>query len=84
MAAAADPAAACALLAYAATVVDAGVLKVRERPGSLGGDALEGYLAAPARQAGRYYVRVADAAALLDHLRPVPVRAARRGRSRPA
>ncbi len=76
--AASRPAAAEALLAHAAFVARAsgdgaetGAVKVKERPGSLGGDALEGYLARPPRQAARYYIRVGDTAALLNHLRPV-------------
>jgi predicted N-acetyltransferase YhbS len=79
--AAADPAAAHALLAHAATVVSGGEpggaaapvgeLKVKERPGSVGGDALEGFLVPRTERAGSYYARVQDVAALLDHLRPV-------------
>ena len=67
--AATDPAAAYALVAYAAA--GTGVLLVKERPGSPGGDALEGFLAPPPRQAAQYYVRVPDVTALLEHLRPV-------------
>jgi predicted N-acetyltransferase YhbS len=67
--AAADPAGAHALLAHAATLT--GDLTVKERPGSAGGDALERFLAPPPRQAERYYTRVPDVAALLEHLRPV-------------
>ncbi len=48
-----------------------GELKVKERAGSVGGDALEGFLAPRTEQAASYYVRVQDVAALLDHLRPV-------------
>ena len=75
--AAADPDAARALLAHAATIAGADALRgnerlrVKERRGSLGGDVLEEYLAPPPRQAARYYIRVGDAVALLDHLRPV-------------
>jgi hypothetical protein len=75
--AAADPDAARALLTHAATIGGADArrgneqLRVKERPGSLGGDVLEEYLAPPPRQAARYYIRVGDAVALLDHLRPV-------------
>jgi hypothetical protein len=69
--AAADPAAAYALLSHAASIAGADVLKVKERPGSCGGDALENVLAPPPRQAARYYLRVPDVTALLDHLRPV-------------
>ena len=69
--AAADPAAAYALLAYAASKPGADALKVTERGGSPGGDALEAWLAPPPRQAARYYVRVPDVIAVLEHLRPV-------------
>jgi hypothetical protein len=69
--AAADPAAAHALLAHAASIAGEDVLKVKERPGSCGGDALETCLAPPPRRAARYYLRVPAVTALLDHLRPV-------------
>ena len=69
--AAADPDAARALLAHAASIAGAEKLRVKERTGSLGGDVLEEYLEPQPRPALRYYVRVGDAAALLDHLRPV-------------
>ncbi|HEX7992516.1 MAG TPA: GNAT family N-acetyltransferase, partial [Streptosporangiaceae bacterium] len=69
--AAVDPAAAGALLGYASTHAGAATLKVMERPGHPTGDALERYLAPPRRQAARYYVRVPDVAALLEHVRPV-------------
>jgi predicted N-acetyltransferase YhbS len=69
--AAVDPAAAGALLGYASTAAGAATLKVMERRGYPTGDALERYLAPPPRQAARYYVRVPDVAALLEHLRPV-------------
>jgi len=68
--AAVDPAGAQALLAHA-TALAGGDLRVKERPGSVGGDALERFLAPPPRQAERYYTRVPDVAALLNHLRPV-------------
>jgi predicted N-acetyltransferase YhbS len=76
--AAADPAAAHALVRHAAGLADGpdavgapGGLKVMERPGGPGGDALEPFLAPRSRQAAAYYVRVPDPVALLDHLRPV-------------
>ena len=69
--AAVDAAAAHTLLAHAARRVGADVLKVTERGGSPGGDALEPFLAPPPRQAARYYARVPDVTALLGHLRPV-------------
>ena len=69
--AAADPCAAYALVAHAASRAGTAVLKVQGRPGSPGGDALEDCLASPPRQAARYYVRVPDVTALLEHLRPV-------------
>jgi hypothetical protein len=60
-----------ALLAHAATLAGAGTLAVKDRPGCVGGDALDRFLAPPPRQAERYYLRVPDVAPLLDHLRPV-------------
>jgi predicted N-acetyltransferase YhbS len=69
--AAIDPAGAYALLAHAAALTGGGDLAVRERPGCVGGDALDRFLAPPPRQAERYYTRIPDAASLLDHLRPV-------------
>lgn len=69
--AATDPAASYALLAHARDRAGDGELKVKERPGSTGGDALESYLVPPTRQANCYYTRVPDIVALLDHLRPV-------------
>jgi predicted N-acetyltransferase YhbS len=69
--AAADQAAARALLGHAVSKVGGDVLRVMERGGSPGGGALEAYLAPAPRQAARYYARVPDVAALLDHLRPV-------------
>lgn len=69
--AAVDTAGACALLAHAATLTGAGRLAVKERAGCVGADALDRFLAPPPRQAERYYTRVPDVAALLDHLRPV-------------
>ena len=69
--AAADAAAAYALLAYAAGKAGADALTVTERGGSAGGDALETWLNPPPPQAASYYVRVPDVTALLEHLRPV-------------
>jgi predicted N-acetyltransferase YhbS len=69
--AAVDPAAAYALLAHAATRTGAGDLAVKERPGCVGGDALDRFLAPPPQQAERYYTRIPDVATLLNHLRPV-------------
>jgi len=69
--AAADPAGAHALLAHAATRTDGGDLAVKERPGCVGGEALEPFLAPPSRLAERYYIRVPEIATLLEHLRPV-------------
>jgi len=69
--AAVDPAAACALLAHAATRTGGGDLAVQERPGCVGADALDRFLTPPPRQAERYYIRISDVATLLDHLRPV-------------
>ena len=69
--AAADPGAAHALVAHAASRVGSAVLKVQGRPGGPGGDALESCLEPPPRQAARYYIRVPDVTALLEHLRPV-------------
>jgi predicted N-acetyltransferase YhbS len=69
--AAADPPAARALLAHAATLAGAGGLRVLERPGSPAGDEVESFLAARSRQAAAYYLRVPDPVPLMDHLRPV-------------
>ncbi|MDR2987386.1 MAG: GNAT family N-acetyltransferase, partial [Nocardiopsaceae bacterium] len=69
--AATDTAAAGALVGYASRNSGSATLKVMERAGYPAGDALEQYLAPPPRQAARYYVRVPDVAALLEHLRPV-------------
>jgi predicted N-acetyltransferase YhbS len=69
--AAVDPAAAYALLAHAAALTSGGDLAVKERPGCVGADALDRFLAPPPRQAERYYTRIPDVATLLDHLRPV-------------
>ena len=69
--AATDPVAAHALVAHAVTLVGHDELMVKERPGGLAGGALEELLAPPAPRAARYYIRVADGPALLDHLRPV-------------
>ncbi|AXX30501.1 GNAT family N-acetyltransferase [Actinosynnema pretiosum subsp. pretiosum] len=48
-----------------------GVTQVVERPGTVAGRALEGFLAPADAQARSYYARVPDAAALLERLRPV-------------
>jgi hypothetical protein len=69
--AAADAAAAFALVNYASRTAGSATLKVKERGGCIAGDALEQYLAPRARQASCYYVRVPDVAALFEHLRPV-------------
>jgi predicted N-acetyltransferase YhbS len=69
--AATDIAGAHALLADAANRVGTGNLTVRERPGSLAGDALDGFLAAGEEEANCYYTRVPDPAALLARLRPM-------------
>jgi predicted N-acetyltransferase YhbS len=69
--AAADPAGAHALLAHAATLTDIDDLSVKDRPGCVGGEALDPFLEPPSRLAERYYTRVPDIATLLDHLRPV-------------
>jgi predicted N-acetyltransferase YhbS len=69
--AAVDPAGAHALLAHAATLTGGRDLAVKERPGCVGGDALDRFLAPPPRQAERYYTRIPDVAPLLEHLRPV-------------
>jgi predicted N-acetyltransferase YhbS len=68
--AAVEPEAAHALAAHVVAQGDGGCT-VMERPGSLGGDALEGFLAPRSRQAASYYLRVPDPRALLDHMRPV-------------
>jgi hypothetical protein len=67
--AALDAAGAQALLAHA--TAEPGALSVKERPGSPGLDALDRFLDPSPRAAERYYTRIADVAALLDHLRPV-------------
>ncbi len=69
--AAADPAAARALLAGAASRVGDRLLKVNERLGSPAGDVLESLLAPAPRQAACYYTRVPEVTALLEYLRPV-------------
>jgi predicted N-acetyltransferase YhbS len=66
-----DPLAVHALVAHAASVAGAGGSRVMERPGSPAGDAVEELLEPPTPQAVRYYARVPDVVALLDHLRPV-------------
>jgi predicted N-acetyltransferase YhbS len=69
--AAVDPPAAYALLAHAAALAGPGALKVAGRPGHAGAAALEDCLVPPPRQAARYYLRVADVTAMLEHLRPL-------------
>jgi predicted N-acetyltransferase YhbS len=69
--AATEPGAALALVAYAHGLGTGRELAVKERTGSVGGDALEPFLAPPPQQAAAYYVRVRDPVRLLDHLRPV-------------
>jgi predicted N-acetyltransferase YhbS len=69
--AATEPAAAHALVSYAQSLNRDRELAVKERPGSVAGDALEPFLAPRSAHAEAYYVRVADLVALLDHLRPV-------------
>ncbi|RKT55943.1 GNAT family N-acetyltransferase [Saccharothrix australiensis] len=63
--AAVDAAAVHALLAHT------GATSANERPGTVGGDALEPFLGPAPEDAQSYYVRVADPVALLEHLRPV-------------
>lgn len=65
--AAVEPAAVQALLGYAQA--ERKNVTVAERPGRFA--ALEPFVGPAPRQASAYYVRVADPAALLDHLRPV-------------
>ncbi|HKE66763.1 MAG TPA: GNAT family N-acetyltransferase, partial [Micromonosporaceae bacterium] len=69
--AAAEPEAALALVTYAQSLYGDRELAVKERPGSVAGDALDPFLAPRPPDAEAYYVRVADPVALLDHLRPV-------------
>ncbi|HEX6872641.1 MAG TPA: GNAT family N-acetyltransferase [Micromonosporaceae bacterium] len=69
--AAVDGPAAQALLGYAIDRAGGRRLRVKERPGSVAGDALEPFLTPRARAVERYYVRVADVVALLERLRPV-------------
>jgi len=66
-----EPSAVSALLAYSAKSAKTSELKVKGRPGSLAGAALEPYLADAPPLAECYYARVPDARALLEHLRPV-------------
>ncbi|HEX9993544.1 MAG TPA: GNAT family N-acetyltransferase [Acidimicrobiales bacterium] len=68
--AASDPAAALALVGACRRTTDADV-HVQERPGTVGGDAVEPLLAPAAGRPEWYYARVADLAALLAHLAPV-------------
>ncbi len=60
-----------ALLAYSADRIGPDKVHVIERPGSLGGDALEAFLEPGDNRVELYYARVPDVALLLDHLRPV-------------
>jgi predicted N-acetyltransferase YhbS len=69
--AAAEPDAALALVTYAQNLYGDRELAVKERPGSVAGDALDPFLAPSPPDAEAYYVRVGDSVALLDHLRPV-------------
>jgi hypothetical protein len=75
--AAADPAAARALvrhvagLAAAAGASAGATLHVADRPGTVAGDALAGLVGAAPEEAARYYARIPDLAALLEHLRPL-------------
>jgi predicted N-acetyltransferase YhbS len=68
--AAVDEAAAYALLHHAITLGD-GELEVTDRPGTVAGEAYAPLLGAAPDSCEMYYARVADPAALLDHLRPV-------------
>jgi len=69
--ASADVAGAHALLAWSVQRVGREKLTVQERPGSLAGDALDGFLAPVGDgDLSCYYVRVPDVAALLTHLAP--------------
>jgi hypothetical protein len=67
---AAGSVAALALLHHAAEL-GSGEVKVKERPGTRGGDALAGLLEPPGGRPDSYYVRIPDPVALLEHLRPV-------------
>jgi hypothetical protein len=67
--AATHPAAAVALLGHVRSVLPD--IRVRERPGTVAGDALEPYLGERPSRPERYYARVPDPVALLSHLRPV-------------
>jgi hypothetical protein len=69
--AATEPDAALALVAHAQGLCQGRELSVKERPGSMAGDAIESFLAPAPQQAAAYYVRVGDPVRLLDHLRPV-------------
>jgi predicted N-acetyltransferase YhbS len=68
--AAADAAGARALLRHVLGAVGPG-LRVRERPGTTAGAALDPCLGPLPGGVERHYARVGDAAALLEHLRPV-------------
>jgi hypothetical protein len=72
--AAVDPPAAYALLHHALGVAGqdpATRVRVVDRPGTVAGSALAVCLGPPPERVERYYVRVADPARLLEHLRPV-------------
>jgi predicted N-acetyltransferase YhbS len=69
--AATEPAAAHALVQYSQKLCGGREFAVKERPGSLAGEALEPFLAPRSPQAEAYYVRVSDPVAVLDRLRPV-------------
>jgi predicted N-acetyltransferase YhbS len=68
--AAIDEAAAYALLHHATTLGD-GELEVTDRPRTVAGDAYAPLLGPAPDSCEMYYARVADPAALLEHLRPV-------------
>jgi predicted N-acetyltransferase YhbS len=67
--AAAVPAAAHALLRHVRSVHPE--IRVRERPGTVAGEALDPYLGPRPPGTERYYARIPDPAALLSQLRPV-------------
>jgi predicted N-acetyltransferase YhbS len=68
--AAVDEAAAYALLRHASELGN-GELEVTDRPGTVAGDAYAPLLGEAPDRCEMYYARVADPAALLEHLRPV-------------
>jgi len=69
--AATEPEAALALVTYAQSLDGDRELAVKERPGSVAGEALDPFLAPRPAEAEAYYVRVGDPVTLLDHLRRV-------------